>query len=116
MNAIFVALTVCAGLFFYWLRGQFRFIYGLCEIVVALVVIYLTFYPHTYNLVTRMPTFSEMILSKSIGVLGGIYIMVRGLDNMEKALPAGWRNIWELIFCKRPTHSEGLRNPLVGLE
>ena len=103
MNFIFILLTVCAGLFFYWLRGRFRLIYGMCEIGVALVIISLTFYPQTHNLLIQMPTFYEILLSKGVGVLGGIYVMVRGLDNMDTALPTRWRGIWNSIFCKCQT-------------
>jgi len=106
MNMIFILLTVAAGLFFYWLRGRFRLIYGMCEIAVALAIISLTFYPPTYYLAYDMPSFFEMLLSKSVGVLGGIYVMVRGLDNMDMALPTRWHGLWDRIFCKRPTQYE----------
>jgi hypothetical protein len=36
------------GLFFYWLRCRWQLVYGLVELVVALAVIILTFYPQTY--------------------------------------------------------------------
>jgi hypothetical protein len=45
MAAIEIFLTIAAGLFFYWLRCKAQFWYGLCEIVVAVIVIYLTFVP-----------------------------------------------------------------------
>jgi hypothetical protein len=40
-----ILMTIAAGLMFYWLRCRFRFWYGLCEIVVAIADIYLTFVP-----------------------------------------------------------------------
>ena len=53
-NVIFLLQTVCAGLFFYWLCGRFRLIYGICEIGGALVIIGLTFYPQPHYLAVSL--------------------------------------------------------------
>jgi hypothetical protein len=45
MAVIGFFVTVCLGLFFYWLRCRWQLVYGLVELVVALAVIILTFYP-----------------------------------------------------------------------
>jgi len=37
-------------------------------------------------------------LSKGVGALAGIYVMVRGLDNIEKGLPPKMRAKWVSTF------------------
>lgn len=101
MAAIGIFVTIAAGLFFYWLRCQFRFWYGLVELAVALGVIYMTFYPQTDNLLLNAPPISHSLFTKGAGILGGIYILVRGMDNMDQDLPPKWRLIWDKAFPKR---------------
>jgi hypothetical protein len=91
MPTIGIFLTITAGLFFYWLRCRFRFWYGVCEIVVAVVVIYLTFVPPYTAMVLADMSPSRLLISKGVGILGGIYILVRGLDNLDEDLPTKWR-------------------------
>jgi hypothetical protein len=87
MAVIGILLTISAGLSFYWLRCRRRFLYGLCELLVAFGVIYITFVPQTNYLLISGPPVSQFLLTKGAGILGGIYIFVRGLDNMDKDLP-----------------------------
>jgi len=101
MAAIGIFLTIIAGLFFYWLRCCLRFWYGVCEIVVAVVVIYLTFVPPYTVVVLEDMSPGRLLMSKGVGILGGIYILVRGLDNLDEDLPAKWRPIWDRIFPTR---------------
>ena len=46
MPFVYVVLTVVAGLFFYWLRNNHRVWYGLSEILAALALMYLVYFPH----------------------------------------------------------------------
>ena len=82
MAVIGIFVIVCVGLFFYWLRCRWRLFYGLVELVAALAVIILTFYPQTdYFLQDNSgPPWWGWFLSKSVGISTGIYVMVRGLD------------------------------------
>jgi len=38
----------------------------------------------------------------SVGALAGIYVMVRGLDNIEKGLPPQSQNKWKRLFHGKP--------------
>jgi len=99
MAVIGIFVTVCLGLFFYWLRCRWQLVYGLVELVVALAVIILTFYPQTnYLLQEAGPPWWGWFLSKSVGISAGIYVMVRGLDNIHNGLPPKWRCKWDRIF------------------
>lgn len=100
MAAIGIFLTIAAGLFFYWLRCKAQFWYGLCEIVVAVIVIYVTFVPAATVLAADDTSFSGQLMSNAVGILAGIYILVRGMDNMDKDLPPNCRRIWNRLFPK----------------
>jgi hypothetical protein len=101
MAAIGIFLTIVAGVIFYWLRCRLRFWYGLCEIVVAFIIIYLTFVPAYTVVVLADMSPSRLLLSKGVGILGGIYLLVRGMDNMDEDLPPMLRRVWDRVFPKR---------------
>jgi hypothetical protein len=90
---IWIFATVAVGLLFYVLRCRQQLAYGVVELVVALAVIILTFYPQTHYLEDlQVPPWWGWILSRGVGASAGIYVMVRGLDNIHKGLPSKWRS------------------------
>jgi hypothetical protein len=102
MALIGIFVTVTIGLLFYVLRCRRQLAYGLIELGFALAVIVLTFYPQTnYLLLEGGPSWLGWLLSKSVGTSAGIYVMVRGLDNIDKGLSPKWRGKWERIFYGR---------------
>jgi hypothetical protein len=46
MPWVYSVITVCVGLFFYWLRNHYRAWYGLSELIVAFVLMYVMYFPH----------------------------------------------------------------------
>jgi hypothetical protein len=46
LGILYMALTVCAGVFFYWLRNNHRILYGTSEILAALASMYFIYLPH----------------------------------------------------------------------
>jgi hypothetical protein len=72
--------------------------------VVGLIGLTLTFYPQTTYLLTEEASASGLILSRGIAIVGGIYLLVRGMDNMARDLPRRWRSHWESLFPKRDEH------------
>jgi hypothetical protein len=66
MAVIGIFVTVCLGLFFYWLRCRRQLVYGLVELVVALAVIFLAFCPQTPNYLSdnAVPPWWGWLLSK----------------------------------------------------
>jgi len=100
MGVVYIVLTIAAGLFFYRLRGLHPFAYGVAEVLVATCVIFLTFYPPEEFLTTDNYSLLGVELSRVVGIFAGIYIFVRGMDNMEKDLPRGWHRWWERRFPK----------------
>jgi hypothetical protein len=100
---VFVALVaaLAVAVAAYWLRCRYRFWYGVLEIAAGLAVVFLTIYPETnYFLLDTKPFIGQM-LRAGVGVLAGIYIIVRGFDNLDADLPVTWRGAWDRWFPKR---------------
>lgn len=85
-----IIVTLAAGILFYRLRCSVPLIYGIAEIIVAAVTMWLAIV-HSADLGT-----------KSLALVGAIYIMVRGLDNMDSGLPQELRALWDRWFPKPP--------------
>lgn len=78
----------------YWIRGRWRLLYGVAEFVVGLASSWIG--ARTQIVTTPV---SPVVL---VQILGGIYVMVRGLDNMGKGvLATRYSESWERIFGKQ---------------
>jgi hypothetical protein len=100
---VFISVACCIGLglFFYRLRGTRPATYGCVEVAVGVLVLIFTFIPTSHALWVQAPTSVESGATKAIGVMAGIYIIVRGLDNIDRGLPRGWRPHWDRLFPKK---------------
>ena len=101
-----IAIAVALSVGLYRLRGIQPFWYGCIEIGVGLVVLIFTFVPTTHYLAFDGQTFLELGAAKLIGVMAGIYIIVRGLDNVDRGLPPRWRHHWDRAFPKQKRDTE----------
>jgi hypothetical protein len=79
-NYILVAVSVAYWLFV--LRNKQRAIYGFFEVAVGVAAVW-----------SSTLTISSPNLSNAIAVLGGVYIIIRGLDNIDQGLEAFCRKI-----------------------
>ena len=66
------------GLLFFRMRCTKPALYGSAEMVVGMVTLWFS---------ATGP--SESLLLKGIGMMGAVYVMVRGLDNLDRGLPEG---------------------------
>jgi Na+/H+ antiporter NhaD/arsenite permease-like protein len=102
MGVIVMLGTIIFGLGFYIFRCRCRFAYGVFEIAVSVAVIFLTLYPQkSYLQLEGNETWWGWILSSGVGLSAGMYIMVRGLDNIDQGWPSKWeskRGIWKRVF------------------
>ncbi len=80
MVGIFLCVLAAVGL--YWLRCRHLFWYGAIELVVGLIVLRQLFYPASLTLIADNPSQLGLFLTGVGGKMLGIYILVRGLDNM----------------------------------
>ena len=101
MTFFWTSLVVAFAIGFYWLRCQIKLVFGLIEVIVALLVIYFSINPANHALLAS-PAASdlEILLSSSTVLLGGVYIFVRGLDNIGQKLPkpSGLQRWWHRWF------------------
>jgi hypothetical protein len=98
MIVLCIGITIVVGLLLYTLRCRAQFWYGVCEIVVAVVVIYLVLRPaYDFPIFGGYSPFG-MELQKSYGILAGLYIFVRGMDNIRNGMPFSWRASWDRVF------------------
>ncbi len=79
------------GLVFFWYRENYRLSYGAFEFCVGIIISYYVFFPN-FN-------YSNLGVTEGIQILGGLYVMVRGLDNIGKGV-MGTRleTVWKKLF------------------
>lgn len=73
-----ILLIPVAGIFLYWLRSRYRLVYGIAEVLFGLFSSLRVFIP-SFN-------YSQVDTTGLIQIAGGLYIMVRGMDNIGKGL------------------------------
>jgi len=118
MELVWFIVTVLAGVGFYLLRCQIRWLYGLIEIIVALVIMFFASFPVANALYVEGSYGFGLSAYLTWGVitrLTGVYVLVRGLDNFEVGLPKSCQlHIWwkHKLLCRWPSVKRLLRNGL----
>ncbi|MFJ5448983.1 PIN domain-containing protein [Pectobacterium carotovorum] len=79
------------GLILFWYRENFRLSYGAFEFCIGVIMSYYVLFP-TFD-------YSSLGVKEGIQILGGLYAMVRGLDNIGKGV-IGTRleTLWLKVF------------------
>ena len=95
ITVIAVLIGACC---MYWLRTRSLRIYGVGEIAVGFAVIVLNAIPHgpQYLITEYQPPLWDWLISYSVSLILGAYIIVRGLDNVD----AQWGTIWRRAHTK----------------
>lgn len=75
-----VIIILAFGFLFFWWQENKRLSYGVFEFVVGFTVAILPIF------VSKSNAFNLVDLDQNFKILGGLYIMVRGQDNIVKAL------------------------------
>jgi hypothetical protein len=89
---------VLVALGFYRLRCSYGMAYGIIEVIAGTVAIILSEFP-PYTVITANDI--SVVGSQALHILtlmGGIYIVVRGMDNINQNLPPRLRPAWQRIF------------------
>jgi hypothetical protein len=107
MFILYVVLSIAAAALFFELRRRRPFIYGVFECAVGFLGLMFTFYPQTSYFLADDASPSGLFLSRGIAVVGGIYLLVRGMENMERDLPGKLRPLWNTFFSKRDEQTGG---------
>jgi rRNA-processing protein FCF1 len=79
------------GVTLYWYRQKYRLSYGIFEFIVGFVMTLYVFFP-TFS-------YTALTVVEGIQILGGLYVMVRGMDNVSKGVE-GTRveSVWRKLF------------------
>jgi multisubunit Na+/H+ antiporter MnhB subunit len=98
MIAIHVLMAILLAVAFYWLRCRWRLAYAAIEIVSGIgVIVAIGYVPFTFD-----PDASSFIYFRyafhTLTLMGAIYLLVRGLDNLEQSLPLKWHAWWRRFF------------------
>jgi hypothetical protein len=89
MHWVGFALAILAGVALYWCRCRHRLWYGVGEILVALLLLYIFFFPEAQGVVGMNSWIGSLgpvwgfYLSRTVTLFGGLYALVRGLDNID---------------------------------
>lgn len=94
--AVYVLSGVCIALAMFWIRRSHKIIYGAIEVVAGVLALYGTALvgkgPFDRGFSGDFYRFDWTIVL--IATLTGIYIIVRGLDNIEQGLKVRYPNLW----------------------
>ena len=96
---LLLLIAISAGVGFYWLRYKHLLVYGLSEVFIAVVLMIVTIFPaETYNIIYNEPSSSDVFIAwitRIATMFGAVYVFVRGLDNIDTALPSStWHSRW----------------------
>lgn len=80
--------AILGAVLLYRIRGRHPLIYGLTEVCLAIVSLFIA---------TRAAT---TVLGQLTTLVAGVYFLIRGLDNIDKGLPPWARTWWDRIFPK----------------
>jgi hypothetical protein len=92
INFIISTITVPSlGIGLFWLRSRKRFYYGIAELIFGVFIPLNTLYP-SFNLANANS-------AEIIKIVGGLYIIVRAMDNIGKGLTGSeYKRIWNKFF------------------
>jgi hypothetical protein len=88
-SPMLIVVCVWIAFMFYRIRGTHPQVYGIMEVVLGACAIFTVIYSSSHEIVGRL-----------VALFGGTYIIVRGLDNIDKDVPARLHRIWGMVFPK----------------
>jgi hypothetical protein len=105
----FLPVAVLVGLILFSFRCRAPFWYGLIELLASWVMIWIAIVTPIVPVVAvggQPVSFGIPLLAKGTTLLAGIYVSVRGLDNIDKDVPQRFQRIWGKVFRKKVKPAE----------
>jgi hypothetical protein len=96
-----IAVTVfwlVVAVAFYRVRRWSRLLFGAIELAAGIGVIVIGEFPPNAIAGTVDSWTLGSRAAHMLALMGGVYIVVRGLDNIEQGLPERWRPAWRSVF------------------
>ena len=103
MHWVGFALAILAGVILYWCWRRHRLLYGVGEILVALLLLYIFFFPEApavFGVGSWTGSQWGVNLLRMLNLFAGLYALVRGLDNIN-ALER-WNRVRQQMTRRRP--------------
>jgi hypothetical protein len=103
MHWVGFALAILAGVIIYWCRRRHRLWYGVGEILVALLLLYIFFFPEApavFGVGSWTGSQWGVNLLRMLNLFAGLYALVRGLDDIS-ALER-WNRVRQQMTRRRP--------------
>lgn len=98
VHALIAVGALVAGLFLFWVRQKARSIYGLCEIAAGVFIVVFTFFPIDASVSGTDQSQIAVILNQRLAELAGLYVIVRGLDNLGQGGLGPFQEFWNRLF------------------
>ena len=98
MDVVITVFWVVVAVGFYRIRCWSRLLYGAMEVVAGIGVIILGEFPPKAITAAASTWTLGSRAAHMLALMGGVYIVVRGLDNIDQGLPERWRPAWRRIF------------------
>jgi hypothetical protein len=98
MDIVVTVFWVVVAVGFYRIRCWSRLLYGAMEGVAGIGVIILGEFPPNAITASASTWTLGSRAAHMLALMGGVYIVVRGLDNIDQGLPKRWRPAWGRIF------------------
>lgn len=89
-------LFVAVSFILFRIRSSHRFLYGFIEFNIGIVAIWAAL--HAGQFTMSLNQSAGILLSKAITILSGVYVIIRGLDNMSNKLPVSLHPAWDTFF------------------
>jgi hypothetical protein len=87
----FVAiLFVAVAILLYGMRTRYPLVYGIIEVIVGISAIISV-------LPKQPPAENAVVYAELLSVSAGMYVIVRGLDNINKAIPERFHDLWLIL-------------------
>src|SRR3954453_12235985 len=97
MDIVVTIFWVAVAVGFYRVRRWSRLLYGAIEVAAGTGVIIIGEFPPNAIVSASSWTLGSRA-AHVLAVMGGVYIVVRGIDNIDQGLPGRWRPAWRRIF------------------
>jgi hypothetical protein len=87
---------VCISFVLFRIRSTHRFLYGFMEFNIGIIAIWAAL--QAGQLTMPLNESAGIFLSKAITIVSGVYVIIRGLDNMSNKLPVRLHSAWDTFF------------------
>ncbi|MGE0257305.1 MAG: hypothetical protein AB7H71_16840 [Alphaproteobacteria bacterium] len=100
MEIAVTVFWVVVAVAFYRVRRWNRLVFGAIEVAAGIGVIVIGEFPPSAIAGAAESWTLGSRAAHLLALMGGVYIVVRGLDNIDQGLPGRWRPAWGRVFGK----------------